>query len=254
MANHKPKKTFQELSAQKTLPNRIVGIFNPDKDRDHVRTNWTKDDRNPLKLPVFRMILAGPPGVGKTTVIQNLLLHNKFRKIWVVTGSKYTEEWDNIPNSQVLVNKLPPERKLVKPNRCLILDDISFGQWSKKDKNALEYIFRNISSHHGLSVCISSQVFMDIPPTIRRCANIFVLWKTPDMIATGKEIFKRAGLEGERSTRLFNLLDESMHHSITLDMIPGLNKDHPIGQIRFNLTDKVIFEEDKPKVEESKRK
>lgn len=216
-----------------------------------MKSSWSPADTNPLKLPIFRMILAGPPGVGKTTIIKNLLLHNRFKKVWIVSGSKFSEEWNNLGpkvKSRVLINKLPPEEKLVKPRRCLILDDVSFGQWKKADKDFLEMIFRNISSHHGLCVFISTQVFIDVPPTIRRCANVFVLWKTPDMLVTGKEIFKRAGIEAKRSVRLFGLLDESMHHCITIDLIPGLNKYHAINKVRFNMTDNVNFKDlDDPK-------
>lgn len=242
MAQAKPK-TFSELYAQKKKPKGIVGIFNEDKDRDYMKSSWRPVDTDPMKLPIFRMILAGPPGVGKTTVIKNVLLHNRFKKIWVVQGSKYSEEWKNLGplKTRVLINKLPPEEKLTKPRRCLILDDCNFKQWSKADKSLLAMIFRNMSSHHGLCVFISTQVFIDIEPTIRRCANIFVLWKTPDMLSSGTEIFKKAGLNKDKSNRLFALLDKNMHHSVTIDLIPGLNEGHPIAPVRLNMTDNIVF-------------
>ncbi len=56
------------------LPNKILALPNPDKE---FHEEWYRN-RNVLNFPhPFRCVALGPPNVGKTTIVKNILLRAK---------------------------------------------------------------------------------------------------------------------------------------------------------------------------------
>ena len=74
------------------LPNEIIPLPNPDKE---FHESWNKS-RNMLNIPhPFRAVMLGPPNVGKTTIVKNLLLRADppFQEVIVIhCDSGYTQE------------------------------------------------------------------------------------------------------------------------------------------------------------------
>ena len=82
----------------------IVAIENPDKtfheNWDNTEVNGVEMCRHPLNIPhPFRCVLMGPPGVGKTTIVLNLLLRQQpaFKKVYVIhVDGEYSKEYDAV--------------------------------------------------------------------------------------------------------------------------------------------------------------
>lgn len=241
-------KTFEKMIKGGKLPSGIVPLANLDK--DILDDRWRPKNRDILDFPVFRAVLTGQPGSGKSTWIKNIvgrkeLLSRPYKKILVVLGSSANQEWTDLGASEdeegnleervtTYVNEMPTEEKLTN-NTLLILDDVDLESLSKEDMALLVMVYRSISSHGGVSVALTAHNFTDVPKQIRRCANLFVIHKQPDLAVLKKMIGSRVGVPANKADKLFGLLKEP-HDHLVFDMIQG--SKYPV---RLNSTKKVNF-------------
>ena len=198
------------------LPNKIIPIKNADKG---FHEKWN-DKRNMLNIPhPFRAVLCGPPNVGKTTVVKNILLRQNppFKEVVVIhCDGGYTQEYDDLENVEVL-NEIPvPEDWEGVAKTLVILDDLEFKGMNKEQKRNLDRLFGYVSTHKNISVMLCSQDAFNIPPIVRRCSNLFVLWKSPDVLSMAL-LASKTGLTSDELRELFGMCVETKD-SIWIDI------------------------------------
>ena len=163
-----------------TLPNRLVALDNADKTwHEH----WYKT-RNHLNKPhPFRAIITGPPGVGKTCIIQNMVsrAHPPFQKVLVLHADpEQTKEYAGIQAE--MMDSIPASNSWDGEQKTLcIIDDLEIRQLNKEQKRNMERLFSYVSTHRNVSVILTSQDNFNIMPCVRRSANIYILFKIRDV-------------------------------------------------------------------------
>ncbi len=158
-----------------------IAVF---KNKDKAFHEIWMPKRKVLNIPhPFRCILVGPPNCGKTSMIFNILMHNRpyFEEVIVVhCDPEYTKEYEDIPVK--MLSSIPRPNEWEGDKKTLvILDDLEYKQMSKVEKSNLNRLFGFVSTHKNISVCLSSQDTFNTPASVRRCTNVWVLWKIDDM-------------------------------------------------------------------------
>lgn len=204
---------------RKPLPNELMIIENPDKTWHE---KWTKN-RNILNFPhPFRAVLFGPPNKGKTMVMKNILLRAKpqFKEIFVIHADPdFTKEYDDIDAE--MLDEIPPLQEWEgKVKTLVIVDDIDLSQLNKDQKKNLNRLFGNVSTHKNISVMLTSQDPFNVPPSVRRMSNLFVLWKSKDMDSLA-QIARKSGVSSEDMKNLFNTVLKGDKDSLWLDNTSG---------------------------------
>ena len=218
------------------LPQAVVAFDCSDK---KVRETWTpKRARDLANLPSpFRAILIGPRVGGKSTVAKNLLIHQRkrFDELYVVhedyredgTG---TTEYDDADPSQMLGDVPPleywnevcagddPDGPPVK--RLVILDDLELTGANKERLRNLALLFRYVSTHKGMSIILCHQSFFDVPAVIKKCANVFVLWR-PRASSEYALLDNRCGLPKGSLRAMFADVAPEERDSIMIDHTPN---------------------------------
>ena len=133
------------------LPNKIIALPNADK---AFHEQWYTN-RSLLNFPhPFRSVISGPPNVGKTTVIKNILMRQypPFEEIFVVhCDGAYTHEYDDLDDCKFLDEIPTPEEWEGEKKSCVILDDLEYKLMSKDQKRALDRLFGYVSTHKNIS-------------------------------------------------------------------------------------------------------
>jgi len=199
------------------LPNRIIPIPNPDKE---FHEQW-KVGRNRLNIPhPFRCVCLGPPNVGKTTIVKNLLLRAKpaFEEVVVIhCDSGYTREYDDIGDNLEILSEIPaPDDWEGEKKTLVVLDDLEFKGMNKEQKRNLDRLFGYVSTHKNISVVLCSQDAFNVPTIVRRCSNLFVLWKMKDMDSLAI-VARKTGLRAEEMRKIFTELMPESKDSLWLD-------------------------------------
>jgi hypothetical protein len=208
----------------KTLPRKIIALKNADKS---FHEKWTAT-RDPLNLPhPVRGVFLGPPNTGKTTVIKNILLRAKppYEEIFVVHADpEYTKEYDDLDCT--MLGEIPaPEEWEGEVKTCVILDDIEFSSLSKEQKKHLDRLFGYVSTHKNISVFLTSQQAFSVPTICRRCSNLFVIYKQPDVDSL-KAIARKVGMKTDQFVDIFDNLLKVPTDSLWIDLT---NKSpHPL--------------------------
>lgn len=204
------------------LPNRIIALPNPDKD---FHESWTKG-RNMLDIPhPFRCVCLGPPNVGKTTIVKNLLLRAKpeFEDVVVIhCDGNYTKEYDDLGEDNIeILSEIPaPEDWEGEKKTLVVLDDLEYKQMNKDQKRNLDRLFGYVSTHKNISIILCSQDAFNVPPIVRRCSNLFVLWRCPDLDAMAT-CARKTGMKSDGFNSIFNKLMLDSRDSLWLDMTSG---------------------------------
>ena len=162
------------------LPNMIIPFSNPDKEFQQQPT----DDL--LFFPhSSRIIFYGPSSCGKTTCVLNTVLHQQFDRIIIVHNDCNTLEYQHI-NAQYF-DSVPdpndPELNLDSSIKNLIIfEDLFYKALPKIEKKWLTDYFTTFSTHRSISCYLTCQdLFHQVPTNIRRCCNVFVMFKSIDM-------------------------------------------------------------------------
>jgi len=205
----------------------IVPIDNPDKTWHE---KWTPG-RGLLNFPhPFRSVLLGPPNTGKTTTCKNLLLRQDppFKVVVVVhCDPEYTKEYDDI-GAHLLADIPSPEDWPGDKKTLVILDDLEFKCMNKGQLRNLDRLYGFVSTHKNISVCLCAQDPFNVPPSVRRCANLWVLWKTVDMDALAT-CARRTGMRGGAFRQIFDDLITGEKDSLWIDLT-----DHSPMKLRKN--------------------
>jgi hypothetical protein len=196
------------------LPNKILALPNPDK---AFHESWGKG-RNMLNIPhPWRAVFLGPPNCGKGTVVKNLLLRADppFEEIYVIhCDPEFTKEWDDI-EAQML-NEIPaPEEWEGLVKTLVILDDLEFKGMSKEQRRRLDRLYGFVSTHKHISVALCSQDAFNVPPIVRRCSNLWVLWRCPDLDSMST-CARKTGMKSSHFNDIFSTY--GTHDSLWLDM------------------------------------
>lgn len=198
------------------LPNRIIPLPNPDK---NFHEKWYKG-RNKLNIPhPFRAVCLGPPNVGKTTIVKNLILRAKpeFEEIVVIhCDPDYTKEYDDVGVEMLSEIPAPEEWEgLVKS--LVILDDLEYKSMNKNQKRNLDRLFGFVSTHKNISIILCSQDPFNVPCIVRRCSNLWILWKSSD-IDSMSVCARKTGLKPRAFHSIFNRLMTEPRDSLWIDM------------------------------------
>ena len=198
------------------LPNKIIALKNPDKG---FHEKW-HSGRSKLNFPhPWRCVLLGPPNCGKGTVVKNLILRAKpeFEEIICIhCDPDFTKEWDDC--DATMLSKIPaPEEWDGEVKTLVILDDLEFKGLDKQQKSHLDRLFGFVSTHKNISVALCAQDAFNVPPCVRRCSNIWVLWRSPDFDAMAT-VARKSGIKSKGFHNIFSELMENNHDSLWLDM------------------------------------
>ncbi len=158
-----------------------LAIF-PNRDKAF-HEKWTSK-RARLNLPhPFRCVLSGPPNCGKTSMILNILMENRpfFEEVIVVhCDPEYTKEYDDV--NAIMTDEIPPPDAFEgKKKTLVILDDLEYKNLPHDQKSNLDRLFGFVSTHKNISCCLTAQDLFNIPAGVRRCSNVWVLWKIDDL-------------------------------------------------------------------------
>ena len=218
----KPKKD-RSIKLSGKLPNDIIKIENVDK-KFHER--WY-DGRGVCDFPhPFRCVILGRVGLGKSTLAKNIFLRcqsgkQPFQELIIVHGSSESKEWDEFDPTMIL-SDIPDPEDLVRNTKkaCIIIDDFEFNNLPKHALTRLSSIFRFVSSHHNFSIIVCYQSFFDVPPIVKKCANLFVLYRANDDDEMGT-IARRVGMKKEVMIRLFDELLPEKRDTLCIDLSEG---------------------------------
>ena len=165
-------------------PTFIIPFENPDKQFQEVIPS---PDNDLLFLPhSSRVLFYGGPSSGKTTAILNCILHQNFDRIIVVHNDINTREYENLdceyyeevpdPNDEEELNLDPSVKNLI------IFEDLYYKALPKEQRKWLTDYFTTYSTHRSITCYLSCQdLFHQVPTNIRRCCNVFVIFKNIDM-------------------------------------------------------------------------
>lgn len=216
------------------LPNVIIPIPNADK---AFHEKWN-DKRNPLNvIHPFRCVALGPPNVGKTTVVKNIILRAKpqFEKVFVIhCDPDYTQEYDDV-GGEMLSSIPAPDEWDGDCKTLVVLDDLEFKGMSKHQRQNLDRLFGFVSTHKDISCILCSQDPFNVPPIVRRCSNLWILWKMNDMDAMAT-CARKTGLTSNSFKSIFNNLMKEPKDSLWID---GTDKSpYPMRKNGFTIIKK----------------
>jgi hypothetical protein len=223
------------------LPNEILALPNADK---LFHEKWKKG-RNMLNIPhPFRCVALGPPNCGKGTIVKNLLLRAKpeFEEVFVIhCDPDYTKEWNDIGGE--MMSEIPnPEDWKGEVKTLVILDDLEFKGMSKDQKRNLDRLFGFVSTHKNISICLCAQDTFNVPPIVRRCSNLWVLWKMNDMDSLSNTA-RKTGMSAQNFNTIFNELMMNNHDSLWIDTTAGT--PYPLRKNGYTIINKKDGEESK---------
>lgn len=201
------------------LPDSLIFLPNADKE---YHEEW-HPGRNPLNFPhPFRCLLAGPPNSGKSTLVKNIILRADppFERVVVVhCDAEQTAEYEDMDAE--MLSKIPaPDSWDGEKKTMVCLDDLDYQSMSKEQKGCLDRLIGYASTHRNLSVCLAVQDAFSLPVIVRRCSNLFVLWKGIDLDSM-KQLARKVGLNvkefaslidrhgGERNSLWFDLTSKT---------------------------------------------
>ena len=218
------------------LPNRLIPIRNADKS---FHEKWYKG-RNKLNFPhPFRVCLMGPPNMGKSTTVKNIILRSKpeFEEIFVIhCDPEYTKEYDDLGENLVMLAEIPsPDEWEGQVKTLVIIDDLELKTLSKEQKRNLDRLYGFVSTHKNISVCLCSQDPFNIPPIVRRCSNLWVLWRGSDLDSTAM-IARKSGLKPNDFKYMFDHLLTEQRDSLWIDMTSG--SPYPLRKNGFEIITK----------------
>ena len=224
MDNIKKKKTKKKIKKLPKISNEIIPIKNLDKTHTE---KWTdsraKNDISNMPNP-SRILLLGPPSVGKSTLIKNLIIHQNppFDEVYLVhEDAEYTNEWLDLDPTECF-SEIPDldfwERDDTKfKKRAIILDDLEYVSANKQRLKNLAILFRYASSHKKVTVYLAHQSFFDTPILVKKMSNVYILWK-PRSRNELTLVENRTGLKKDTLKTLFKTVATKFRDSIMIDL------------------------------------
>ena len=159
----------------------------------------------------------------------------------------YTQEYDDV--EVVMLAKIPaPEEWEGKVKTLVILDDLEFKGMDKDQKRNLDRLFGFVSTHKHISCILCSQDPFNVPPIVRRCSNLWVLWRCPDLDAMST-CARKTGMKASNFNTIFNQLNLNGHNSLWLDMTS--KSPYPMRKNGYTLITKQEGDESKKEDDKS---
>jgi hypothetical protein len=207
------------------LPDRLLHLKNSDKE---FHESWT-GQRNMLDFPhPFRAVFLGPPNVGKSTTVKNILIRADppFERVTVIHCDPPTEEHDGTKEYADLGDGAnvdirgdipkPSEFDPTAGKHLVIIDDLELKGLCKQQRRCLDRLFGYVSTHKNISVCLCSQDPFNVPPIVRRCSNLWVMWRGPDLDAMST-VARKSGMTATNMKRIFDSFEDLAHDSLWID-------------------------------------
>jgi hypothetical protein len=221
MSNNK-KKTKRRIKVTGKLPKEL--IFLPNADKVDWHEHWS-ENRDLLDFPhPFRCCILGRVGMGKSTIAKNILMHcqlgeKPFEQLIIIHGSPASKEWDEMDPTMIL-NDIPYPDELCdnEVKTLIIIDDFELSKLTKEASKNLSSLFRFVSSHHNISIICAYQSFFDVKPIVRKCCNVFVLYRPNDDDEL-RTIARRVSMKKHVMLELFNQLLTHKRDTLTVDLI-----------------------------------
>ena len=205
------------------LPNKIQVIKNSEKDVGNWMERWNKPKNRSIGcLPhPFRLCALGGVGRGKSCTLKNLFLahqstHKPFKELYIVTCDASSTEWLDCEPTGIF-DELP-DITLFNPKKktMLIIDDLELCRLGREGERNLSTLFRFVSSHRNVSIMVGYQSFFDVNTIIRKCSNVFILYK-PNGSQEVSLIANRVGMEKEDLNHIFNHICNGTYDSLMVD-------------------------------------
>lgn len=220
------------------LPNEIIPIPNPDK---LFHEKWKKG-RNMLNIPhPFRAVALGPPNVGKTTIVKNLILRQDppFEEVFVIhCDPGYTKEYEDVEAKMLEAIPAPDEWE-GKVKTLVILDDLEFKTMGREQRHNLDRLYGFVSTHKNISCVLCSQDPFNVPPIVRRCSNLWILWRLTDLDAMAT-CARKSGMKASVFKEIFDKLLTRPKDSLWLDLTDG--SPYPIRKNGYTVINKIVSE------------
>jgi hypothetical protein len=102
----------------------------------------------------------------------------------------------------------------------VVVDDMELTHASKERLKNLGILFRYASSHKNLTIYFAHQSFFDLPPLIKKMANVFIIWR-PRARNELALIENRVGMPIGSLEHLFNTVATGPRDSICIDHTLG---------------------------------
>ena len=206
----------------KKPPKRIVAIKNKDKRGAELWNQSRAKDIGNFPSPA-RILLLGPCGVGKSTLIKNLILHQRprFQEVYLIhEDAEFTKEYDDLDVTEKLddvpgIDFWEYDGPYIK--RCVIVDDLELTSANKERMKNLAILFRYCSTHKGLTIYFAHQSFFDTMSLVRKMSNVCVIYK-PRAYSELALIENRVGYEKGTLKELFNTVATGYRDSICVDI------------------------------------
>jgi len=202
-----------------SLPQRIIEIRNPDKTWHE---KWYKG-RGKINMPhPTRAVLLGPPGSGKSLICKNLILFQNppFRRIVVIhCDPTFTREYDDL-DVEMMGDIPSPESWAGDIKTVVCIEDLEFKGMGKEQARNLDRLFGYVSTHKNISVYLCAQDPFNVPAGVRRCANLWVLWKSTDSDSLAT-CARRTGMKSKAFREIFDSLMPDLHDSLWIDLSQG---------------------------------
>lgn len=228
-----------------SLPKKILALKNVDKS-DH--EYWDeKHCKNIANFPCpCRIACIGPSGVGKTTLVKNILLNARplYDKVILVHPDiEVSKEYDDLECTECL-QKIPPLEyfdDLMDPKNkiksCIIIDDVEFTGSNKDELRNLGLLMRYLSTHRNMTIIFSHQDFFGVPPIVKKMSNVFIIYK-PKSRTELSMIENRCGVNKGLFKELFDTVASGYRDNICCD----LTENTP-APLRLNLFDIITVNE-----------
>jgi hypothetical protein len=155
-----------------------------------------------------------------------------FEQVYVIhVDGEYTKEYDSLKKFTLLRSIPDPEWWSGEKKTLVILDDLEYKTMGKNQKRNLDRLFGYVSTHKNISVILTAQDPFNVFPIVRRCANLWGLWKTKDLDSVAT-IARKAGLQVRQLRDIFK--NFTLRDSLWIDTTPyspyplRINGDTPL--------------------------
>ena len=129
---------------------------------------------------------------------------------------EFTKEYDDVNCKKM--DEIPGPQEWIGEEKTLVVcDDLEYQKMSSDQLRNLSRLFGFVSTHKNISVCLTSQDPFTVPAAVRRCANVWVLWRIPDLDAMSV-VARRTGMSASKFKQIFDQLLKGPNDSLWVDL------------------------------------